>query len=96
MVIITQDKKKIINFDKVEAIIVIRDGDIAITYDGTMSTTIATYQTEKRAKQILEDIHRIYELSELYKYSNDEVREQITEGLDKVNQTVFRYEMPEV
>ncbi len=93
MIIVNQDKEKIINFDNVKVLIV-KDNEIAINFENEMMMRIATYATEARAKQVLEDIHRVYGLSELYKYTTEDAREEIIKGLDSVNQFPFKYIMP--
>ena len=56
MIILSQDKKEIINFDNVNLIRVQNDGSI-VTYDNTyneqtgISSVLGKYETEERAKK---------------------------------------------
>lgn len=65
MIILSQDKKEIINFDNVNLIRVQDDGSI-VTYDNTyniqtgVSDSLGKYKTEERAKEILRDIVEMY------------------------------------
>lgn len=63
MIIISQDKNAIVNFDNVNEIRVKYDGKIA-TFDNTYdsrydcSDILGKYETEERAKEILQEIIR--------------------------------------
>lgn len=65
MIIVSQDKKEIINFDNVNLIRVQDDGSI-VTYDNTyneqtgVSSVLGKYETEKRAKEVLAGIVQKY------------------------------------
>ena len=70
MIIVSQDKKEIINFDRITEIVV-SDKAITIT-DGIqqqMGYEIGMYATEKRAKEVLQGIvnhYYNYELTKVY------------------------------
>lgn len=58
MIIVSQDKAEIINFDNVESIWVCKDADDGITIEatGTTNSTLGFYTTEERAKEVLQEI----------------------------------------
>lgn len=67
MVIVNQDKTMMLNFDNIEAIGVgnpleNNDGKFQILVNTTSDNQypIAEYETEERAKEILEDLTRLY------------------------------------
>lgn len=92
MWIVSQDKEAIFNLDQIINIGIEKtNGQFYIEADGD---TVGIYRTEERALQVLEDIHRVYGLSELYKYSTEEEREAIMDGLSQVDQMPFKYIMP--
>jgi len=92
MIIVSQDKDVIFNLDQISILGIKKlNGQFHIEAD---CETVGIYRTEERAKQVLEDIHRVYGLSELYKYSTEEEREAIMDGLSQVDQFPFKYEMP--
>lgn len=90
MVIISQDKTMILNFEYIETIEIgnpleNNDGKFKILCDTTSDNqyTIAEYETEERAKEVLQEIRSKYKIT-LYK--------------SKTNETVVNvpkvYEMP--
>lgn len=68
MIIVSQDKNAIINFDNINEIRVTNTKDI-IMFDNTYrssddcSDKLGTYETEERAKEVLREIIRKYESS---------------------------------
>ena len=67
MIIVSQDKTKILNFDNIEVIgignpLENNDGKFQILVDTTNDNefSIAEYGTEERAREILEDLIRLY------------------------------------
>lgn len=67
MIIISQDKTMILNFKNIEAIgignpLEDKDGKFKILCNTTSDNqyTMAEYETEERAKEILEDLIRLY------------------------------------
>lgn len=58
MIIVSQEKDEIVNFDKIESIWISTDGEGRFTIEATADTnsTLGRYETEERAKEILEEI----------------------------------------
>lgn len=63
MLIVSQDKEEIVNFDKVESIWICSDEEGRFTIEATADTnsTLGYYETKERAKDILEEIVKEYE-----------------------------------
>jgi hypothetical protein len=65
MIILSQDKTKIINFDNVNTLRVIKDG-LIVSYENTYkaeddcSNILGIYKTEERAKEVLNEIMENY------------------------------------
>lgn len=59
MLIISQDKSEIINFDKVQNIYV-SGRFISLNFELNNNEVIGTYETEERAKEVLEEIVKTY------------------------------------
>ena len=85
MILVSQDKEEIVNFDKVESIWICSDEEGRFTIEATAHTndTLGTYDTEERAKEVLQEIVSKYKTT-LYN--------------SKTNETVVNvpkvYEMP--
>ena len=62
MIVVSQDKSEIINFDNVESIWVCKHADDGITIEATRTTnsTLGLYTTEERAKEVLQEILKYY------------------------------------
>ena len=58
MIIISQDKTEIINFNNVESIWICSDEEGIFTIEATAdtNTSLGEYRTEERAKEVLEEI----------------------------------------
>lgn len=89
MIIVSQNKKNIYNFDNVKSIDIVGN-EIYISDDilSDMGTCIANYKTEERAKEVLREIYCRYEHSQSLLSSNC-ITVQDFMGKD------FIYEMPE-
>lgn len=55
MIIVNQDKTEIINFDKVQNIYV-SSRYISLNFELNNNEVVGTYETEERAKEVLEEI----------------------------------------
>lgn len=77
MIIISQDKTEIINFDNVNTLRATKTGFI-VSYENTYkpeddcSNILGKYETEERAKKILKDLILRYEAIELKKTDSTE------------------------
>ena len=92
MVIISQDKTMILNFEYIETIEIRNplennDGKLKILCDTTSDNqyTIAEYEKEKRAKGVLQEIIKSYR----------EYRTAVVDGYTNVLEETAVYEMPE-
>ena len=63
MIIVSQDKEEIVNFDNVESIWINVDGEGSFTVEATVNTntTLGYYKTEERAKEVLQEISDVIE-----------------------------------
>lgn len=85
MIIVSQDRDEIVNFNKVESIWICSDEEGRFTIEATAHTnaTLGTYDTEERAKEVLQEIISKYKTT-LY---NSKTNETVV-NIPKV------YEMP--
>ena len=92
MIIVSQDKDVIVNFDNVGNIWINNplendDGKFEIIAENYLNNTvIGDYKTEERAKEILQEIIEFYEISKRYESKN---------GVIVFQDNKFVYEMPE-
>ena len=56
---------------------------------------LGRYETEERAKEVLQEIIKTYETEKIYKCSDAETQEIICNLCLENNQDIFKYEMPE-
>lgn len=89
MIIVSQNKKNIYNFDNVKSIDILWN-EIYISDDilSDMGTCIANYETEERAKEILQEIIIAIRGKNMVQISNGEMKEVYPIKNDV-------YEMPE-
>lgn len=92
MIILSQDKKEIINFDNVNLIRVQDDGSI-VAYDNTyneqtgVSSVLGKYETEERAKKILQEI--------LWEFGASDMHYAAFGMTDLLFKKMAMYQMPE-
>ena len=86
MIIVSQDKRSIYNFNNVKSIDIVRN-EIYITDDILVDSgaCIAKYTTEERAKEVLQEIIKAYR----------DYRTAECDGYTNVLQETAVYEMPE-
>lgn len=62
MIIVSQDREEIVNFDKVESIWICSDEEGRFTIEATADTnsTLGYYETKERAKDVLQEIIEEY------------------------------------
>lgn len=90
MIIVSQDRKSIYNFENIKSIDV-AGNSICIT-DNILKdkgAEIGQYKTEKRAKEVLEEIMKNYEISIDYKYNQT----LFVKDLEEYRQSLV-YKMP--
>lgn len=86
MIIVSQGKDELVNFDRIESIwIDVEEGRVTIEATADTNSTLGTYSTEERAKEVLQEIIKSYR-----KYRTAEC-----DGPAKVLQETTVYEMPE-
>ena len=93
MIIISQDKNAIVNFDNVSEIRAQYDGTI-VTFNNTYdpryysSDILGKYETEERAKEVLQEIVKTYVLTEQYKVEDERTLIKL------MMEGILLYEMP--
>ena len=95
MIIVSQDKNMIINFNSIVSTYVIKNYvseekgykgyNIDFATNEEINFVLATYETEERAKEVLQELWQFYETVERYKSSN---------GMAIVFEKRYAYEMP--
>ena len=93
MIIVSQDKGKIINFDNMTRVYITfdeGDDDVCIRIEtvDSLYEDLGYYKTEGRAKEVLQEIVRIYVLTEQYKVEDERTRIKL------MMEGVLLYEMP--
>ena len=98
MIIISQDEKAIHNFNNIISIQVEeRAGKYEIiTYDAINdNTSLGSYKTEERAKEVLKSIVAIYQANKIFECTDRIEQNQAIEEFLKGKMLPFAYEMPE-
>lgn len=98
MIIVSQDKKEIVNFDNIMNINICgcKEDEYTISAGFIVGRAdnyrkLGFYKTEERAKEVLQEIVDTYEKTQYYKYGFEKDKEYIYEIADNL----FKYEMPE-
>lgn len=91
MIIVSQNRDEIVNFDKVDSIWICSDEEGRITIEATADTnaTLGYYKTEERAKEVLQEIKEQYIDSQVAYMEAT----RMGRGIDVPD--CFVYEMPE-
>lgn len=95
MIIVSQDRDLIINFDNVTVIGIAQNNSKeidSITVDKE-EQYLGEYKTEERAKEVLQEIYKNYADFELIRCINDNFQQQLIVG--NKNKYFDIYEMPE-
>ena len=102
MIIVSQDKTKIVNFDNLTQIYITQDEEETETFIrcetvDSLYDDLGEYKTEERAKEVLQEIYTYKAMFEFYKSNpmNKGLHEEIVNDLDKDNVLFDVYEMPE-
>lgn len=103
MIIVSQDKTKIVNFDNLTQIYLTQDEEETETFIryetvDSLYDDLGEYKTEERAKEVLQEIYTYKAMFEFYKSNpmDKGLHEEIVNDLDKDNVLFDVYEMPEV
>lgn len=97
MIIDNQEKNRIVNFNNILDIHTQGSGEKSLIFAETERYAIflGEYKTEKRAKEVLQEIIKTYETEKIYKCSDAETQEIMCNLCLENNQDIFKYEMPE-
>lgn len=89
MIIVSQAKDEIINFKNMNNIYISRTGEIrACANMEDCVYVLGNYSTQERAKEVLKEIWKFYEISKRYECSNNN-------GITIFLEPKFAYQMPE-
>jgi len=94
MIIVSQGKDELVNFDRIESIwIDVEEGRVTIEATADTNSTLGTYSTEERAKEVLQEI-----ISKYSSYLELQGGPAIMQGGMDVQPNIFNipkvYEMP--
>ena len=93
MLILSQDKNGIVNFTNITSILVENKELIARVTNGHKAT-LGEYNTEERAKEVLQEIISFYFQTEYFK-SICNISYISSEQLNETQEKILVYEMPE-
>lgn len=93
MIIVSQDKEKIINFDNMTRVYITfdeGDDDVCIRAEtvDSLFENLGYYKTEGRAKEVLQEIVKTYVLTEQYKVEDERTR------INLMMEGILLFEMP--
>lgn len=97
MIIVSQDKSEVINFNNVVRLEVSNNthGQALIevhNFCDDFETVIGLYKTEERAKEVLQEIIKLYKATETFKAISNRISDEV--GAIAI-ENGFVYEMPE-
>lgn len=105
MVIISQDKNMIINFNSIVSVYVIKNYiseeesykgyNIDFATNEEINFVLATYNTEERAKEVLQEIVKQKSIFEYFKNVPERTQNLIAKDFTEDNKIFDIYEMPE-
>lgn len=91
MIIVSQDREEIVNFNMVTNMFVLDGGDVRCMLSSGDDTFIAKYKTEERAKEVLQEIIKKYKGTEAFKACANRITDNV--GAIAIEEG-FVYEMP--
>ena len=92
MIIVSQDREEIVNFNMVTNMFVLDDGNVRCMLSSGDDTFIAKYKTKERAKEVLQEIIKEYRATEAFKVCANRISDKV--GAIAIEES-FAYEMPE-
>jgi hypothetical protein len=100
MIIVSQDKGKIINFDNMTRVYITfdeGDDDVCIRTEtvDSLYEDLGYYKTEERAKEVLQEIVKNNSIFNYFKCVNSEVQETMAGSFIRADFMFDVYEMPE-
>ena len=98
MIIVGQDKEKIVNFDNLTQVYITQDEEetayfIRFETVDSLYDDLGKYETEERAKEVLQEIYKNYADFELIRCIEDNFQQHLIVG--NKNKYFDIYEMPE-
>lgn len=101
MIIVSQDKEVIVNFDNVQAINVHMQNKkqvaawFSCNENNRNNVLLGNYETEERAKEVIKEIARFYRMYKGMENCNRDIQVMIAEQIEKDGQDLYVYKMPE-
>lgn len=101
MIIVSQDKNRIINFDNILQLYITREPAAIkkywIRYEdcNNFYEDVGIYETEERAKEVLQEIVKNNAMFKYFKYVNAEVQETMARSFIRADFIFDVYKMPE-
>ena len=95
MIIISQDKNGILNFDNIQLCRINQEGIVYVFLNEYNSFKLGEYSTEERAKEVLQQIACRYSSEEIYKRANSKTQEELTRNYVEIKIIPYIFEMPE-
>ena len=108
MIIVSQDRKMLINFNSIVSVYVIKNCvskdyvseedkgyNIDFATNEEINFVLATYKTEERAKEVLQQIACRYSSEEMYKRADSKTQEVLTRKYLEIEIIPYIFEMPE-
>ena len=98
MIIVSQDRDKIVNFDNLTQVYITQDEEetayfIRFETVDSLYDDLGEYETEERAKEVLQEIYKNYSGFELIRCVNDNFQQKLIIG--NKNKYFDIYQMPE-
>lgn len=84
MIIVSQDKNKIINFDNIVHIFISGNSISYGVMSGTSATDLGTYATEERAQEVLQEIVTLFKDKEIL-----HIRKSTLNNLDEISEPKY-------
>lgn len=101
MIIVSQDKKRIVNFDNLTQVYITHCEEDNTGYFIRFETVdslyedLGEYATEERAKEILRMIVSAYQSCKLFQCANNATQEEMAKKYQEFSMTPFKFEMPQ-
>ena len=100
MLIVSQDKDAIVNFNNVMQIFIVKNENektYLVRYENVDGyyETLGKYKEEERAKEILKMIVSAYQSYKLFQCTNNAKQEEIAKKYQEFSMTPFKFEMPQ-
>ena len=103
MIIVSQNRDTILNFENIQDIRIEEYGThnkgiktykiFSGNFEG-YATLLGTYKTREKAKEVLQEITRLYRMFQGLKYCGDSVKIGIIEETEKSGHQAFIFKMP--